>query len=152
MKRPPPYKTICRKSFRVHTGGGNTAQKLIFLDIDGTLTNAEGFVPVSAVAACREARKKGHVIYLCSGRSGWQISGEVLDVGFDGVISSGGACIETGDTAGGAPRRKIILDEVIPAEAVKRIAAYLHSRQCGFSLEKKGKTISNSRYVSQRII
>jgi len=124
------------------------AQKLILLDIDGTLANVKGFVPVSAITACREARKQGHVIYLCTGRSSWQISGEVLALGFDGVISSGGAYIKTGDTTGNAPRRKVILDEAISAEAVKQIAAYLDGRQCGFSLETKDKVISSSRFIS----
>jgi len=141
--------TICRKSFRLHTRDGNTARKLILLDIDGTLISAEGYVPVSAVTACREARRQGHVIYLCSGRPGWLINGELLAVGFDGVISSGGAYIETGNTGGEvSSRRKVILDTEIPAGVVKQIAVYLDGRQCGFSLEKKGRTVSSRYYIS----
>ncbi|MDK2829903.1 MAG: hypothetical protein PWP67_2733 [Clostridium butyricum] len=43
--------------------------KVIFLDVDGTLCNDEGFVPESAKEAVRSARKNGHKVYLCTGRS-----------------------------------------------------------------------------------
>ena len=45
-------------------------QKLIFLDIDGTLTEpGKNVPPPSAVEAVRRAREKGHRVVVCSGRN-----------------------------------------------------------------------------------
>ena len=44
-------------------------QKLIFLDIDGTLTSpGSNIPPESAMTAVREAQKNGHKVFLCTGR------------------------------------------------------------------------------------
>ena len=44
--------------------------KLIFLDIDGTLTEpGSNTPPASALEAVRRARANGHKVVLCSGRS-----------------------------------------------------------------------------------
>ena len=44
--------------------------KLLFLDIDGTLTEPGYNVPpASALEAIRKAQKNGHKVYLCSGRN-----------------------------------------------------------------------------------
>ena len=45
-------------------------QKLIFLDIDGTLLPpGEMVVPDSAIAAVRRAQAAGHKVFLCTGRN-----------------------------------------------------------------------------------
>ena len=44
--------------------------KIIFLDIDGTLTlPGSNFPPESALEAVRLARKNGHKVLLCTGRN-----------------------------------------------------------------------------------
>lgn len=43
--------------------------KVIFLDVDGTLCNYEGVIPESAKQAIKQARKNGHKVYICTGRS-----------------------------------------------------------------------------------
>ena len=43
--------------------------KIIFLDVDGTLVDYENHLPDSALTAIRAARKNGHCVYLCTGRS-----------------------------------------------------------------------------------
>ena len=58
----------------------------VFLDIDGTLCNYNGEVPPSAVDAVRAARKAGHVVVLCTGRSRAEISPELWEIGVDGLI------------------------------------------------------------------
>ena len=72
--------------------------KLIFLDIDGTLTPAGSNIPpASALAAIREAREAGHKIFLCSGRNYGMLS-PLLDYGcFDGAVASGGGYVFCGD-------------------------------------------------------
>ena len=45
-------------------------KKLIFLDVDGTLTPAGTNVPPqSALDAIRAARNNGHRVFLCTGRN-----------------------------------------------------------------------------------
>lgn len=117
------------------------------MDIDGTLMGADGRIPDSAVSACRAARQRGHLLYLCSGRPRSIISGRVLAVGFDGVISSGGAHIETGDTTVVPYHGTVIFDQVIPAVLVGRIAQYLEEHDCGYSLEKNDAIISNRAFL-----
>ena len=44
--------------------------KLIFLDIDGTLTRAgENIPPDSAIYAIKMAQAKGNKVFLCTGRN-----------------------------------------------------------------------------------
>ncbi len=71
-------------------------QKLIFLDIDGTLTEpGKNIPPASAVEAVGRARKNGHKVVLCSGRN-YGLLSPLLQFGFDGFISSAGGYIEYG--------------------------------------------------------
>ena len=72
-------------------------KKLIFLDIDGTLTRP-GFnvPPVSAQEAIKRARAKGHKVLLSSGRNRGMLS-PLLTYGFDGLVASAGGYIEYGD-------------------------------------------------------
>lgn len=71
-------------------------KKLIFLDIDGTLTQP-GFnvPPASAQEAVKRARAKGHKVFLCSGRNRGMLS-PLLSYGFDGLVASAGGYIEYG--------------------------------------------------------
>lgn len=69
-------------------------RKLIFLDIDGTLTPpGSNTPPDSALAAIRAAQKNGHLVVLCSGRNRGMLA-PLLAYGFDGIIASAGGYIE----------------------------------------------------------
>lgn len=69
-------------------------RKLIFLDIDGTLTEpGKNVPPQSAVEAVRRAQDRGHKVVLCSGRN-YGMLFPVLEYGFDGLIASAGGYIE----------------------------------------------------------
>ena len=47
-------------------------RKVIFLDIDGTLTRpGHNEPPESAVRAIGQARRAGHYVLLCTGRKLW---------------------------------------------------------------------------------
>ena len=62
--------------------------KLIFLDIDGTLTEpGKNVPPASAQEAIRRARERGHRVALCSGRNRGMLS-PLLQYGFDGILES----------------------------------------------------------------
>ena len=71
--------------------------KLLFLDIDGTLTEP-GFntPPDSALKAIRTAQGKGHKVFLCSGRNVAMLS-PLLKFGFDGYVASAGGYVVCDD-------------------------------------------------------
>jgi Cof subfamily protein (haloacid dehalogenase superfamily) len=90
--------------------------RIIFLDVDGTiLAHGETIAP-STIAAVRAARERGHLVYLCTGRAAGDINPRVLDIGFDGAISNGGALAVSGD--------ETVLAELMPRTAVERVMAY----------------------------
>ena len=71
--------------------------KLIFLDIDGTLTEPGTNVPPqSALDAIRAAQAAGNRVFLCSGRN-CAMLGPLLQYGFDGYIASAGGYVVCGD-------------------------------------------------------
>ena len=53
-------------------------KSIIFFDVDGTLVTGgpREQIPESAVRAIRSARQKGHLCYLCTGRSAAEIFSE----------------------------------------------------------------------------
>ena len=72
-------------------------RKLIFLDIDGTLTPAgSNNPPESAMKAIRAAQKAGHMVFLCTGRNPDMLA-PVLAYGFDGAVACGGGRVFAGD-------------------------------------------------------
>ena len=72
-------------------------KKVIFLDIDGTLTVAGSNVPPeSALRAIRIAQDKGHLVFLCTGRN-YDMLKPLLSYGFDGVVASAGGYICFGE-------------------------------------------------------
>lgn len=72
-------------------------QKIVFLDIDGTLVEpGHNEPPESAVWAIEQARKAGHHVFLCSGRN-YNMLSPLLKYDFDGVIASAGGYIKCGE-------------------------------------------------------
>lgn len=68
-------------------------KKVIFLDIDGTLTPPGSNIPPdSAIEAVKKAQNNGHKVFLCSGRNYTMLS-PLLKYNFDGVIASAGGYI-----------------------------------------------------------
>lgn len=71
--------------------------KLIFLDVDGTLTPpGENTPPRSALDAIRRAQAAGNRVFLCSGRN-YAMLTPLLGYGFDGYIASAGGYVVCGD-------------------------------------------------------
>ena len=58
--------------------------KVIFIDVDGTLLDYENKLPASADRAIKEARKNGHRVYICTGRSEVEVYDYIWDIGLDG--------------------------------------------------------------------
>ena len=73
-------------------------KKLIFLDIDGTLTVPGSNVPPdSALEVIRLARAAGHKVFLCSGRNYDMLSPLLKYDCFDGAVASSGGYVFCGD-------------------------------------------------------
>ena len=72
-------------------------RKLIFLDIDGTLTTpGSNIPPASALEAIRLAQAAGHRVFLCTGRN-LDMLKPLLAYCFDGAVASGGGYVFAGD-------------------------------------------------------
>lgn len=72
-------------------------RKLLFVDIDGTLTVAgENVPPESALEAIRKTQEKGNLVFLCTGRNLGMLA-PLLKYGFDGVVGCGGGIVKVGD-------------------------------------------------------
>lgn len=108
------------------------SRKLIFLDIDGTLTEAGSNVPPqSAQEAVRKAREKGNLVYLCTGRNMGMLA-PVLEYGFDGVVALGGGYVQCGD--------EVIYDHPMTREQFETAMAVLEKNGVFRTIEAKDAT------------
>ena len=108
------------------------SKKLIFLDIDGTVTVAgENVPPVSAIEAIRKTQAKGNLVFLCTGRNLGMLA-PLLKYGFDGVIGCGGGIVQVGNT--------IIYDKPMPKEQFKEIMEVLKRNGVFRTIEAKDVT------------
>ena len=62
--------------------------KIIFFDIDGTLVGFKGDILDSTREALQAAKRNGHKILLCTGRSKNQIYPWLLEEGFQGIVAA----------------------------------------------------------------
>ena len=69
-------------------------RKAVFFDADGTVSNLIKGVPASAEAAIHALQDKGHLAFLCTGRSRALVDEPLERIGFDGIIAAAGAYLE----------------------------------------------------------
>lgn len=105
-------------------------QKIIFMDIDGTLVNDHGIIPASAKEAVRKAREKGHLVFICTGRLKAELFPDILEVGFDGIIGAAGGYIEINE--------KVLLHERVSKEDVEHLVGYFDKHGIDYYLESNG--------------
>lgn len=109
--------------------------KLIFLDIDGTLTiPGENVPPQSALDAIRAAQGAGHQVFLCTGRS-YSMSEAIAAYGFDGMICSAGGYIVCGG--------EIIYDCPMEADELRRVLDIMSDPNIFCILEGKRETFAD---------
>lgn len=121
-------------------------KKAIFLDIDGTLINHRGQIPDSAVKAIEEARKNGHAIFVCTGRSRAEISEVIFEMNLDGIIGAAGGYVEL--------EGKAIHEVYIPKEEVAHIVHFFEQHHIHFYLEATSQVYTNEEgksYFADRI-
>ena len=95
--------------------------KTIFLDADGTLFSAKGYIPDSAIAAVKKAQKNGHQIVLCTGRQKTEIYSDMQKIHYDAMIVGSGSCIVVHD--------KVVYDEGFSQKDKEFLIDYLYSHQ-----------------------
>lgn len=70
-------------------------RKAIFFDIDGTIWDEKFQIPDSTKEAFRILKEKGHLSFICSGRTRSYIQDDRLfELGFDGIVAGCGTYIE----------------------------------------------------------
>lgn len=111
---------------------------LVFLDVDGTITNYENVVPDSAVAAIRAARSNGHRVYMCTGRSKAENPQEIWDIGFDGMIGGNGCYAESDG--------EVVFHQFISLGQCRRIVDWLHGRGLEFYLESNNGLFASEHF------
>lgn len=116
-------------------------KKIIFIDVDGTLLNYENELPASADKAIKQARKNGHKVYICTGRSEGEVYDYIWDIGLDGMIGGNGAYVRDGDT--------VVLDQVIDAETERRVVDWLHEKGLEFYLESNSGLYASENFETR---
>lgn len=74
-------------------------KKMIFFDIDGTLiSESTHILPQSAADAIRKARENGHLAFINTGRTYFNIEDELRSIGFDGYVCGCGTYVYINET------------------------------------------------------
>ena len=113
-------------------------RKIIFLDVDGTLVDYHNRIPESAVTAIRKAREKGHLVYVCTGRSRAEMQPDLWDIGLDGMIGGNGSYVEH--------KGKVLMHQLISEEDAKAIVDWLHERGLEFYLESNSGLFASEHF------
>ncbi|BCZ48376.1 hypothetical protein psyc5s11_44430 [Clostridium gelidum] len=116
-------------------------RKIIFIDVDGTLCNDCGLVPESAAIAIKQARKNGHLVYLCTGRSKAEIYDFIIDIGFDGIIGAGGGFVQVGN--------EMLYHKKVSNENVKHLVDFFNEHNVNFYIESNGGLYASKNLIPQ---
>ncbi len=110
----------------------DSPQRIVFIDVDGTILEHGSIVAPSTVTAIRSARANGHIVYLCTGRSAADIHPSVREIGFDGAITNGGAFAVRIDADG---TEEQLASHLMPRESVERMIGYFEDRGIHYFLQ-----------------
>lgn len=119
-------------------------KQVLFFDIDGTLA-VPGQPPGKAVVeAIREARRKGHLVFLSTGRSEKTVQPSVKAIGLDGgIYSAGGRVVVNG---------KELFRQPLPQSSVQKITAALKAVNAWYTYECDSgnyHSTANEEYILQ---
>ena len=112
--------------------------KIIFIDVDGTLLDYENKLPASADRVIKEARKNGHRVYICTGRSEAEVYDYIWNIGLDGMIGGNGSYVKDKDT--------VVMYQLITLEQCKHIVDWCHSRNLEFYLESNNGLFASKNF------
>lgn len=115
-----------------HVTSPDSPSRIVFIDVDGTILEHGSVIAPSTITAIRTARRRGHLVYLCTGRSAADIHPSVREIGFDGIVSNGGAfAVRLG--ADGAQEQ--LVAHLMPRPAVERMIGYFDDRGIHYFLQ-----------------
>ena len=103
--------------------------KYLFFDIDGTLVGASRKVTDKTKQAIINAQTKGHKAFLCTGRAPTSISGDLLEIPFDGIVCSAGGFVIV--------NHEYIFENFINQYVLSEVLALFINNHILFTLETK---------------
>jgi Cof subfamily protein (haloacid dehalogenase superfamily) len=109
----------------------------LFFDVDGTLLSEKGTMPESAVDALKQAKNRGHKIFLSTGRAYGEILPELWEINFDGMVICGGNTVYLDGS--------MIFDQVMDRSALQRVVDYLESHRIPYYCESNSGLYASSR-------
>ena len=121
--------------------------KYVFFDIDGTIRGKSREITKRNKEAIRKLRDNGHKAFLCTGRAPVSITQDILDVGFDGVISAAGSFIQIDG--------KYIYENFLDSKLLQQAIVLFSNAQVGFTLETKDELFQSGyarEYMERRQI
>ena len=113
-------------------------KKVIFLDVDGTITTYENVIPESAKRAIRTARANGHKVLMCTGRSKAENPPELVEIGFDGMIGGNGSYVEVDG--------HVVMHVRVDAAQCAHIVDWCHARGLEFYLESNDGLFASENF------
>ncbi len=115
-------------------------KKIVFLDIDGTLTTFKGIFPESAQNALRQAKANGHELVICTGRTITQIYRFLLESDcFSGIVCGAGSDVRRNG--------KQEFYHYIAAEELQLLVRYLEKIDAYYFLQ-----CESGLFATQRVI
>jgi Cof subfamily protein (haloacid dehalogenase superfamily) len=115
--------------------------KVIFLDLDGTLIDHSLIPPDSAMEAIDLAKANGHRLYINTGRSICQVYDYLWELGFHGFVGGNGIYIESEGQA--------LFHRPIPQPLVEKVYKYLVEHEIGFFEEGQESLYAHPRYLTE---
>lgn len=114
--------------------------KIIFIDVDGTLVNEDQSIPATSKIAVQKAKENGHKVFLSTGRSKAELFDDILAMGFDGLICAGGGYAEIS----GIP----LFHKKVNSEDVIHLVNYFNENEVDFYLESNGGLYASKNCLS----
>lgn len=111
---------------------------VVFLDVDGTLVDYHNRIPASAVSAIRQARQKGHKIYVSTGRSKAEMQPEIWAIGIDGMIGGNGSYVESDG--------QVVMHQLIPESQAHAVVDWLQAHGLEFFLESNNGLFASRNF------
>lgn len=124
--------------------------KAIICDVDGTLLTSEYVCSPVTAKAVAEARERGYLFGLCTGRDAIGTQGQLADWGLEGlvdvIVGSGGA--EVLDLKSGSYE----LSHPLPGDAIKEIMAHYEDMDVSFVIPYRGVLYTPAEHPRMELI